>query len=100
MTAYEQLCGHFSKLANLNGAAAVLHWDAAAMMPTGGAGARAEQLATLSLLGHEMLCAGEIGDLLEQAEMRIWTRGRRPTCGRWLGNGATPLPCLATWSRP
>ena len=68
MTAYEQLCGHFSKLANLNGAAAVLHWDAAAMMPTGGAGARAEQLATLSLLGHEMLCAGEIGDLLEQAE--------------------------------
>ena len=38
MTAYEQLCGHFSKLANLNGAAAVLHWDAAAMMPTAARG--------------------------------------------------------------
>jgi len=68
MTPYEKLCAHFARLANLNGAAAVLHWDAAAMMPRGGAGARAEQLATLSLLGHEMLCAGEIGDLLGEAE--------------------------------
>jgi len=36
--AYERLCGRFGRLANLNGAAAVLHWDAAAMMPVGGRG--------------------------------------------------------------
>jgi len=84
-SAYEQLCGHFSKLADLNGAAAVLHWDAAAMMPAGGAGARAEQLATLSLLGHEMLCAGEIGDLLEQAEnaeLGLWETANLREMGR------------------
>ncbi|MEE1556365.1 MAG: carboxypeptidase M32, partial [Alphaproteobacteria bacterium] len=67
-TAYEQLCERFARLANVNGAAAVLHWDAATVMPTGGAGARAEQLATLSLVAHEMLCHPEIADLLAWAE--------------------------------
>lgn len=76
-TAYEQLTARFARLANLNGAAAVLHWDAAAMMPVGGAGARAEQLAVLSLLGHEMLCHQEAADLLDQAE------GQRDDLGPW-----------------
>ena len=46
----------------------MLHWDAAAMMPTGGAAARAEQLATLRGVAHEHLTAPEIGDLLAEAE--------------------------------
>ena len=61
-TAYEQLCARFARLAKLNGAAAMLHWDAAAMMPRGGAAARAEQLATLSLIAHEMLCEAAVKD--------------------------------------
>ena len=46
----------------------MLHWDAAAMMPTGGAAARAEQLATLRGVAHQHLTAPEIGDLLAEAE--------------------------------
>jgi len=46
----------------------MLHWDAAAMMPAGGAEARAEQLATLRLIAHQHLTAPEIGDLLAEAE--------------------------------
>ncbi len=75
--AYEQLTERFARLANLHGASAVLHWDAAAMMPAGGAGARAEQLATLSLLGHEMLCQEEVAALLSRAEER------RDDLGQW-----------------
>ena len=46
----------------------MLHWDAAAMMPAGGAAARAEQLATLRVLSHQHLTAPEIGDLLAETE--------------------------------
>ena len=46
----------------------MLHWDAAVMMPAGGAAARAEQLATLRVLSHQHLTAPEIGDLLAETE--------------------------------
>jgi len=46
----------------------MLHWDAAAMMPAGGAAARAEQLAALRVITHQYLTAPEIGDLLAEAE--------------------------------
>lgn len=46
----------------------MLHWDAAAMMPPGGAAARGEQLATLRGIAHQMLSAPEIADLLTAAE--------------------------------
>jgi len=45
----------------------MLHWDMAAMMPKGGADARAEQLALLATLSHNMITDAEMGDLLEQA---------------------------------
>ncbi|MDP7545767.1 MAG: carboxypeptidase M32, partial [Alphaproteobacteria bacterium] len=95
-SAYEQLCGRFARLANLNGAAAVLHWDAAAMMPAGGAGARAEQLATLSLLAHEMLCQDDVAELLHRAEAAMdnlerWQRANlREMQRQW--SHATALP--------
>ena len=46
----------------------MLHWDAAAMMPAGGAAARAEQLATLRVINHKHLTAPEIADLVAEAE--------------------------------
>jgi len=46
----------------------VLHWDTAAIMPSGGAAARAEQLATLRLVVHEHLTAPALGELLAEAE--------------------------------
>ncbi len=50
---------------NLRAAEAVLGWDQQVFMPPGGAEARAEQLATLSRISHEMFTADEIGVLLD-----------------------------------
>lgn len=49
----------------LQAASAVLSWDQQVLMPSGGAAARAEQLATLDRLAHELFIADEIGLLLE-----------------------------------
>ena len=104
-TAYGQLCHRFARLANLNGAAAMLHWDAAAMMPAGGAGARAEQLATLSLLAHEMLCQDEVADLLQQAEVAMagldpWEQANlREMQRQWSHATALPGDLVAALSR-
>jgi carboxypeptidase Taq len=68
MSAYQQLEQRFRRIGALEQAISVLHWDAAAMMPAGGAAARAEQLATLRLIAHQHLSAPEIDELLAAAE--------------------------------
>ncbi len=67
MTPYGRLCDRFTRLATLGEAQAVLHWDAAAMMPSGGAQARGEQLAVLAGLAHAMLCDADTGTDLAAA---------------------------------
>ena len=67
MSAYEALKSSFHRIACLDEAGAMLSWDAAAMMPEGGAEARGEQLAVLAGLSHEFLCAPEVGENLSQA---------------------------------
>ena len=79
----------------------MLHWDAAAMMPPGGAAARAEQLATLRCIAHQMLTAPEIGDLLAAAEGEA-TRsasGSAPICARCGGAGGMRRRCRPISSR-
>ena len=66
--AYERLAQSFSRIACLNEAAAMLSWDASAMMPPGGAEARGEQLATLAGLAHECLSSPELGEDLAIAQ--------------------------------
>jgi carboxypeptidase Taq len=68
MTAYHQLETRFRRIGALEEAISVLHWDTAAIMPAGGAAARAEQLATLRLVVHEHLTAPALGELLAEAE--------------------------------
>src|SRR5215472_5953268 len=87
MTAYRQLEKRFRRIGSIEGAISMLHWDAAAMMPAGGAEARAEQLATLRLIAHQHLAAPEIGDLLAEAEGEIdvldgWQRANFREMGR------------------
>ncbi len=65
-TAYEELRRRLAEIADLVGAARLLTWDQRTMMPPAGAPARAEQLATLSRLAHEMLVSDEVGRLLER----------------------------------
>jgi carboxypeptidase Taq len=68
MTAYQQLEVLFRRVGAIEEAIGVLNWDSAVMMPPGGAAARAEQLAVLSLAAHQQLTAAEVDDLLATAE--------------------------------
>lgn len=68
MSPYRELEQRFRRMANLGGAAAMLQWDWAAMMPTGGAEARTAQLTELDLIQHENMAAPELADLLDRAE--------------------------------
>ncbi len=68
--AYDRLAARFTRMATINEAAAVLGWDAAAMMPAGGAAARGDQLAVLAGLAHNQLTAPEVIDELAEAEDR------------------------------
>jgi len=65
---YPQLETRFARLTALGDAEGMLHWDMAALMPPGGAEARAEQLAALKTVRHEILTAPEMADLLAGAE--------------------------------
>ncbi len=65
---YQVLEQRFARMGALTEAAGMLHWDMAAVMPEGGHESRAEQLATLNVISHEMLTARETGDLLATAQ--------------------------------
>lgn len=71
MRAYQSLVAHFDKINHLEGARAVLHWDGAAMMPSGGAEARAGQLSTLSVMIHQMTCDPKVNEWLNLAEAEV-----------------------------
>jgi carboxypeptidase Taq len=68
MTAYDRLKARFTRIAVLGEAQAMLHWDAAAVMPPGGGEARGEQLAGLAGLSHELLTAPATTEDLAAAE--------------------------------
>lgn len=61
----QDLRGRLAEIVDVRRAEAVLSWDQNVMMPRGGAEARAEQMATLDRLAHEMFVSDEIGRLLE-----------------------------------
>ena len=65
--AYDRLTQRTARLGALGEAAAILHWDASTMMPKGGGAARAEQLATLAGLAHEMMTAADMAADLHMA---------------------------------
>lgn len=67
-TAYDELESCFRRRGALEEAAGVLHWDTATLMPSGGAEARGEQIATLNVLSHELLTDARLSDLLDAAE--------------------------------
>ena len=62
-------------MAMLGEAIGLLHWDMSVMMPPGGAAPRAEQLATLKVLRHEMLTDPTLAELLDRAEQAVDTFG-------------------------
>src|ERR687897_2062064 len=65
-----QLRIRLATIGDLRSAASVLAWDRQTYMPEGGVRGRAEQLASLARLAHEMLVSPETGELLERAGER------------------------------
>lgn len=64
---YQALHDRFKRVGDLNHALAMLSWDEAAMMPVGGGRARAEALASLTGVVHDLVAAPATGELVESA---------------------------------
>jgi carboxypeptidase Taq len=67
----EQLQLRLAQISDLGRARALLDWDQRTQMPPAGAEARAEQLATLARIRHEMLVSEELGALLDGAAQEV-----------------------------
>lgn len=66
--AYARLIARVTRIATLGEAAAMLGWDAAAMMPPGGGAARGDQMAVLAGLTHQLATEPQVADDLAEAE--------------------------------
>lgn len=66
--AYAALRARFARLALIEEVTAILHWDTSVTMPAGAAEARAEQMAALAGLAHDLLTAPDLADALAAAE--------------------------------
>ena len=67
-TPYQQLEQEFRRLHAFRGAASMLRWDAAVMMPRGSADVRGEQLAVLESECHALLTSPKVSRLLDRAQ--------------------------------
>ena len=104
MTAYAQLEARFKRLALVRDSAGVLEWDMQTLMPSGGAKIRGEQLATLSVLAHELLTDERTGDLLQSAAepngLDAWQQANLRTMMReWRHASAVPADLVEARSK-
>jgi carboxypeptidase Taq len=65
---YAELERRFARMSAVSRAGAILNWDRSTMMPDGASEDRADQLATLGVIGHEMMVAPDMAELLARAE--------------------------------
>jgi len=70
---FTDLKERLAEIVDLRRGEAILSWDQHVMMPPGGAKARAEQLATIERIAHEMFISDETGRLLE--DLRSYEEG-------------------------
>ncbi|HTH16194.1 MAG TPA: carboxypeptidase M32, partial [Magnetospirillum sp.] len=67
-TALHRLEALYRKVSIIGDTLSVLHWDMSTMMPEGGAEARADQLALLKTMSHELITQPGMAELLAEAE--------------------------------
>ena len=65
---YQALHNRCKRIDDLGHALAILHWDEAAMMPSGAGDVRAQALATLGGEIHDLTAADETGELIAAAQ--------------------------------
>ncbi|MCC9620725.1 carboxypeptidase M32 [Thalassospira sp. MA62] len=101
--AYKTLEARFRRMNVLSDIGGMLHWDMAAIMPSGGADARSEQLATLSVLNNELINAPDMGDLLDAADgeaLDDWQQANLDEMKRaWVHGTAVPGELVEKMSR-
>jgi carboxypeptidase Taq len=101
--AYARLESLFARLSVFDGVLSVLQWDMAAMMPEGGGTARAEQLATVRTLRHEMMTAPQMSDWLDAAAAETldeWQAANLREMRRdWVHAAAVPARLVDALSR-
>ena len=68
LSPYQQLEQEFRRLHAFRGAASILRWDAAVMMPRGSSDLRGEQLAALETECHALVTSPRVSRLLDRAE--------------------------------
>ena len=71
LSPYQQLEQEFRRLHAFRGAASILRWDSAVMMPRGSSDLRGEQLAALETESHALLISPRVSRLLERAEANV-----------------------------
>ena len=71
MAAVDELRERLGQVHDLSRAASLLAWDERTMMPPAGAEARAQTLATLARVRHEMFIDDEIGELIDRARSEL-----------------------------
>ena len=104
MTAYSELSAHHGRIAALSNALGILHWDNAAVMPKGAAPRRAESVALLQVLRHDMATDPRIGDWLDDAEadggLGPWERANLREIRRlWTAETALPADLVEASSK-
>ncbi|HWL69813.1 MAG TPA: carboxypeptidase M32 [Geminicoccus sp.] len=101
--AYADLQDRFARIANVEGALAVLSWDASVVMPKGGAEGRGEQTAVLKRFAHDLVTAPDLPDLLARAadeELDDWQRANLAEMVRRHGQAtATPPELVEAMAR-
>ena len=71
---YNQYREHMRKLADVRAALALMQWDQETYMPSKGAGFRAQQVATLSEMAHELATSESLGTLLDSLLFYRWLK--------------------------
>jgi carboxypeptidase Taq len=102
---YQQLEQEFRRLHAFRGAASLLRWDAAVMMPRGSADVRGEQLAALESECHALLTSPKVSRLIERAQagaaqLEDWQLANLREMRRERDHAiATPLSLVARMAR-
>lgn len=65
---YVEYQQHLQKIADVKYASAVLQWDQETYMPANGAGFRAQQIATLSEIAHELFIQSRFKNILQELQ--------------------------------
>ncbi|TAN52936.1 MAG: carboxypeptidase M32 [Rhodospirillales bacterium] len=101
--AYQKLEALFARLLRIEDAIAILQWDAAVMMPTGGAVSRGEEIATLKGLHHKMLAGPSVAGLICKAnhlDLNDWQRANLAEMSRqWIHAHAVPARLIEALAR-